>query len=132
MTEQHGPWPWAAAAPPGRLSPPPPREPSGLFPGTPRPHYREPYAIGAGPVLAGLGAGLLWIVLFGALGRDLVGYAWWTLVAAVSAWLVALVLARIGDRGVAVGVAASSGLGWAIATAFVVARWITTSDWPMW
>jgi hypothetical protein len=59
-------------------------------------------------VLAGLGAGLLWVVLFGAVGRDLVGYAWWTLFAAVSAWAVAVVLAWFGDRGVAVGVAAGS------------------------
>jgi hypothetical protein len=71
-------------------------------------------------------------VLFGAVGRDLVAYAWWTLLAAVSAWAVALVLAWIGDRGVAVGVAASAGLGWSIATGFVVARWIGTGDWPMW
>ena len=130
MAEQHGPWP-PAAAPPGWL--PPPQQPSGLFPGAPlRPRYREPYAIGTGPVLAGLGAGLLWLVLFGAVGRDLVAYAWWTLLAAVSAWAVALVLAWIGDRGVAVGVAASAGLGWSIATGFVVARWIGTGDWPMW
>ena len=134
MAEQHGPWSPAAARSPGRLPPPVPAQPSGLFPGAapPRPHYREPYAIGTGPVLAGLGAGLLWVVLFGAVGRDLVGYAWWTLFAAVSAWAVAVVLAWVGDPGVAVGVAASTVLGWSIATGFVAARWITTGDWPMW
>lgn len=133
MAQQQGPWPQAAAPPSGWLPPPTPREPSGLFPGAPlRPHYREPHAIGTGPVLAGLGAGLSWLVLFGAIGRDLFGYAWWTLFAAVTAWVVAVVLARIGDRGVAVGVAASAGLGWSIATGFVAARWVTTGDWPMW
>lgn|GEM_PF-3132830 len=110
----------------------PMRAPSGLFPGPSRPTYREPYPINAGPLLAGLGTGAVWLVLFGALGRDLASYAWWTILAAVSAWAVALVLTVLGDRGVAIGVALASGLGLSIATAFVGARWITTADWPLW
>ncbi|SNY04079.1 hypothetical protein SAMN05421748_101127 [Paractinoplanes atraurantiacus] len=72
------------------------------------------------------------MVLFGTLGRDLASYAWWTIVAGVSAWAVALVLTYLGDRGVAVGVALASGLGLSIALAFVGGRWITTEDWPLW
>jgi hypothetical protein len=108
------------------------RHASGLFPGPVRPTFREPHAIGAGGLFAGLGAGFLWLTLFGLLGGDLFGYAWWTIAAAVSAWVAAVVLSVLGDRGAAVGVAASAGLGWAIAAAFVVARWVETSDWPLW
>ena len=108
------------------------RAPSGLFPGPSRPTYREPHPVNAAPLLAGLGSGVVWMVLFGALARDLAGYAWWTLLAAVSAWLVALVLTLIGDRGVAVGIALASGFGLSIALGFVGARWITTQNWPLW
>jgi hypothetical protein len=97
-----------------------------------RPHFREPHPIGIGPLFAGLGAGGIWVALFGALGQDLFGYAWWTAVAVVPAWIVATVLALLGDRGVAVGVAVTTGLGWSVAAAFVAARWISTGDWPMW
>jgi hypothetical protein len=110
-----------------------PPSPSGLFPGAPlRPFYREAHPVGAAAVLAGMGSGLLWFALFGSIGRDLVGYAWWTLAAAVSAWLVALILTVLGDRGVAVGVAIVSGIGWSVAMGFVAVRWITANDWPMW
>jgi hypothetical protein len=113
-------------------APPPMRAPSGLFPGPSRPTYREPHPISAGPLLAGLGAGVAWLALFGALGRDLASYTWWTLLAAVSAWAVALILTAIGDRAVAVGVALASGFGLSIAMMFVGSRWITTEDWPLW
>ncbi|MBM2617118.1 hypothetical protein JIG36_16295 [Actinoplanes sp. LDG1-06] len=110
----------------------PARPPSGLFPGPSRPIYREPHPVNAGPLLAGIAAGVAWLALFGSLGRDLAGYAWWTILAAVSAWAVALVLTLIGDRGAAAGVALASGLGLSIAMAFVGGRWITTQDWPLW
>jgi hypothetical protein len=133
MVEQGGPWPAAGAPPPGWRPPSMARTPSGLFPGGPtRPTYREPHPVGAGGLLAGLAAGLLWLAMFGMLGSDLFGYAWWTLIAAVAAWTAAAVLAFVGDRGVAVGVALSAGIGWAIAAGFVAARWISTTDWPMW
>ncbi|WP_250032122.1 hypothetical protein [Paractinoplanes maris] len=108
------------------------RAPSGLFPGSSRPTYREPHPVGAGALLAGLGAASVWLALFGALGRDLASYAWWTILAAVSAWAVALILTAIGVRGAAVGVALASGLGLSIATAFVAGRWMSTHDWPLW
>jgi hypothetical protein len=109
------------------------RPPSGLFPGqSTHPVYREPHPVSGGAVMAGIGSTALWFALFGAIGRDLLSYAWWTLLAALSAWLVATVLAVLGERGVAVGVAVTAGLGLSIAAAFVGHRWITTDDWPMW
>jgi hypothetical protein len=119
MAERHGSWGGAV--------------PSGLFPGQQlRPVYREPHPIHPGSLLSGMGAAAVWFGLFAALARNLASYAWWTLVAAITAWAVAAVLSIFGDRGVAVGVALVSGLGLAIAGGFVAARWITTSDWPLW
>lgn len=123
--------------PPGHFRPvtPPPafRPPSGLFPGLPpRPVYREPHPVRAAALMAGLGSGLLWLALFGSLAKDLASYAWWTLIAAVTAWIVALVLSLVGDRGAAVGLALAGGFGLSIAVAFVTGRWITTYDWPLW
>ena len=107
--------------------------PSGLFPGQQlRPAYREPHPINAGALLSGMGATVVWFGLFAALARNLASYAWWTLVAAVTAWAVAAVLSIVGDRGVAVGVALVGGFGLAVAGGLVAAHWITTSDWPMW
>ncbi|GIF11285.1 hypothetical protein [Actinoplanes teichomyceticus] len=118
---------WPAPAQPG--PPPPPALPPGL---PPRPVYRESHPIGVGPVLSGLAAGTLWLVLFGSLGHDLASYAWWTILAAAVAWLAALVLTLVGDRGVALGVACVSGLGLSIALGFVTARWVGTFDFPLW
>jgi hypothetical protein len=113
--------------------PVPQRSPSGLFPGQPpRPVYREPFPVTSGGVLAGIGSSAVWFILFGSLARDLFSYAWWTLLAAITAWAVATVLAFLGDRGVAVGIAVTGGCGLSIAAAFVGVRWITTGDWPMW
>lgn len=129
MAEPRGPW----TAGPQPLPLPPTRHPSGLFPGQPlRPVYREPHPVTAGAVMAGVGAAVVWFALFGSLGRDLLSYAWWTVVASIVAWTVATVLALFGDRGVAVGVAVASGCGLSIAAGFVAVRWITTGDWPMW
>jgi hypothetical protein len=128
MAEQHGSWPAAAQPPPGWLPDrpaPPPGPPA-------RPVYREPHAITVAPLLSGLGATLVWFALFGSIGRDLAGYAWWTLTAALSAWVVAAVLAVLGDRGVATGVALASGVGLSIAAGFVAVRWVSTNDWPLW
>jgi hypothetical protein len=105
---------------------------SGLFPGHSHPIYREPHPVVAAPVLSGFGATLLWFALFGGLAHDLASYAWWTIVASITAWAMAIVLTVLGDRGVAVGIALASGLGLSIAVAFVGARWIDTYDWPLW
>ena len=88
--------------------------------------------VAAAPVLSGFGAALLWFALFGGLAHDLAAYAWWTIVAAITAWAMAIVLTVLCDRGAAVGIALASGLGLSIAVAFVGARWIATYDWPLW
>ena len=131
MAERHGSWPDAVSPPVGWL-PPPARQQGPPAPYPERPFYREPHPVRAAQVLAGIGTTLIWLALFGSIGRDLLSYAWWTVVATVTAWIVAGLLALFGDRGVAVGVAAASGFGLSVAAAFVAARWITTADWPMW
>jgi hypothetical protein len=138
---------WQTAGPPPFAQPPPfappqqpqppgsglAKPPSGLFPGAmPRPVYREPHPVRLGPLFAGLAATAVWFALFGALGHNLMTYAWWTIVASVTAWLVALVLGLLGDRGVAVGIALAAGLGLSIAMGFVAMKWIVTYDWPLW
>ncbi|BCY15387.1 hypothetical protein [Actinoplanes sp. L3-i22] len=110
-----------------------PQPPPGYYAGLPpRPVYREPNPIGAGPVFSGLAAGAVWLLLFGSLGHDLASYAWWTIAATVAGWLISLVLTLIGDRGVALGVACSSGVGLAVALGFVALRWIDTLNFPLW
>jgi hypothetical protein len=107
--------------------------PSGLFPsGPPRPTYREPHPVRGAAVAAGLGAAALWMLVFGLLASSLRAYAWWTLLAGVLAWLVALGLARLGDRGVAVGVAIATGLALSAAAIAVAVQWADTGNWPMW
>jgi hypothetical protein len=129
MFEQAGP-----ARPPGPgWSGVPGSPPSGLFPtGPARPTYREPHPARGPAVAAGVGAAAAWLLLFGLLARSLPGYAWLTALAGGIAWLVALLLARYGDRGVAAGIAVSTALGWAIAATAVSVRWATTADWPLW
>ncbi|SCL21434.1 hypothetical protein GA0070616_2300 [Micromonospora nigra] len=111
-----------------------PRTPSGLFPasGPPRPTWREPHQVTGAGVAAGAAGAAGWLILFGLLGRSVPGYAWWTVVAGGLAWLVALLLVRSGDRGVATGIAIVTAGGWSVAAAAVAVRWATSGDWPMW
>ncbi|HEU5107387.1 MAG TPA: hypothetical protein VFT95_02300 [Micromonosporaceae bacterium] len=107
--------------------------PSGLFPTGPlRPTYREPHPVRGPAVAAGVAGAAAWLLVFGLLARSLPGYAWMTVFAGGIAWLVALLLARHGDRGVAAGIAVSTALGWSIAATAVAVRWATTGDWPLW
>ncbi|MEO3781006.1 hypothetical protein ABGB16_30255 [Micromonospora sp. B11E3] len=125
---------WQPALPgrpePGR----PARTPSGLFPAGPpsRPTWREPHRVTGTGVAAGGALAAAWLVLFGLLGRDVPGYAWWTILAGGLAWLAALALVRFGDRGVATGIAIVTAGGWSIAAAVVAVRWATSGDWPLW
>ena len=82
-------------------------------------------------VLVGLVGGGLWMMLFGLLATTVRGYVWVTIVAAGSAWAVAALLARLGGRGAAVGVAVSAGVGLAVATVVVIIRW-AAGDWLLW
>ncbi|HEX5542996.1 MAG TPA: hypothetical protein VFX60_15775 [Micromonospora sp.] len=107
--------------------------PSGLFPsGPPRPTYREPNLVHAGAVAAGCGAAAAWLLLFGLLGQDLAGYGRWTLLAGVVAWATALVMAQVGDRGVAAGIAVVTAAGWSICAVVLGVAWTVTGDWPLW
>jgi hypothetical protein len=126
--------------PPGMLPPARPpwpgpgtaRLPSGLFPsGPPRPTYREPHPARLGAVAVGGAAGTLWMALFGLLAGTARAYAWWTVAAGVVAWLSALALARYGLRGVAVGIALTSGLAIALAGVIVMEHWIG-GHWVLW
>jgi hypothetical protein len=109
------------------------RAPSGLFPSRPtRPTYREPHPVRGGSVAAGLGVGALWMLLFGLLGSASIrAYGWWTILAGVVGWALAVVLARYGDRGVAVGAAIVVGCGWAVAGVVLAFAWAATG-WPLW
>ena len=108
------------------------RTPSGLFPsGPPRPTYREPHPVRGGAVAAGFGVGARWMLLFGVLGTSIASYGWWTILAGAVAWGVALLLARLGDRGVAVGVAIATGVAWAVAVLVIEVTW-AVRGWPLW
>ena len=108
------------------------RQPGGLIPtGPPRPIYREPGPARPGPVAAGAGAAALWLLLFGLLATTARSYVWLTFVAGAVAWISALVLARLGDRGVAIGVALSTSVGVAIAGIVITVQW-SAGHWLLW
>jgi hypothetical protein len=72
------------------------------------------------------------MLLLGLLGAGSVrAYGWWTILAGAVAWLLAVILARYGDRGVAVGTAIAVGCAWAIAAAVLAIAWLG-SGWPLW
>jgi hypothetical protein len=108
-------------------------QPSGLFPsGPPRPTYREPHPVRGTSLAAGLSSAALWMLVFGLLAGGVRAYAWWTVFAGAVGGVVALGLARFGDRGVAAGVAISTGLAMSVAAAAVAVHWGDSGDWPMW
>lgn len=96
-----------------------------------RPTLREPHPVRAGAVLCGAIASGIWLLAFGLLSVTLRGYLGWTLLAGLLAWSAAIVLARRGNRGVATGVAAATGVAWAVAFLSVVAEWIRQGVWPV-
>lgn len=82
-------------------------------------------------VLAGAGAGTVWMLLFGLLAGTARGYCWLTIAGALTAWLAALGLVRFGDRGVAAGVALAAGVGLAVAGVVVTVSW-AYGNWLLW
>jgi hypothetical protein len=96
-----------------------------------RPTLREPHPIRPGAVLCGALAGTVWMLTFALLSMTLSGYVSWTLLAGVLAWLSAFWLAKRGDRGVAAGLAAATGVALSVATISVVAEWIRWGAWPV-
>jgi hypothetical protein len=108
------------------------KPPTFVRPSAQRPTYREPFPVRSGPVWAGLGAGALWMLLFALQGvSGTRAYAWFTIVGGVLAWAAAMLLAKLGDRGVAVGVAVAGGIGVAIAGLVVVIEGFT-GHWILW
>ena len=82
-------------------------------------------------MVAGLGAGALWMLCFGLLATTIRSYGWLTLAAGLVAWVIALLLLRFGDRGIAVGVAITTGIGWAIGVLIIAVVW-SDRGWPLW
>ncbi|WP_370467085.1 hypothetical protein, partial [Actinocatenispora comari] len=99
--------------------------------GPPRPYYREPHPIRARSVWAGIGSTVVWFGMFAAISWSARAYAWSTLGAAALALLAAIALLRYGDRGVAVGVAATAGCCLGIAGIVVVVS-AFTGHWLLW
>lgn len=96
-----------------------------------RPTLREPHPVRAWAVLCGVIAGALWLSAFALLSVTLRGYVSWTLLAGSLAWLAAFMLSRQGNRGVAVGLAAATGVAWTVATLSLLAEWIRLGVWPV-
>lgn len=71
------------------------------------------------------------MLAFGLQSVTLRGYVGWTALAGTIAWLAALLLARSGDRGVALGIAAAAGVAWSIAALSVLAEWFRLGVWPV-
>ncbi len=105
--------------------------PSGLFPTATRPSYREALRVGGWAVAIGVLAGTAWMGLFAVLGSSGRAYVWWTVTAGVLGALAAAALARLGDRGVAVGVALACAIGVTISFIVVTVRWVG-GDWLLW
>ncbi len=96
-----------------------------------RPAYREPYPVRAKALWAGLGAGALWFLTFGAVSWSARSYAWTAVVAGVLAALAAVVLTRFGDRGVAIGVTIATAVGLGVA-GIVVTAYAFGGTWLFW
>jgi hypothetical protein len=96
-----------------------------------RPTLREPHPVRPWAVVAGALAAGVWLLSFGMFGVTLGGYVAWTAVAGLLAWGAAHALARYGDRGVAAGVAAATGVAWTAAALSVVVEWIRRGAWPL-
>ena len=128
----------ATTWPGGDGTPPPGRMPAGpspasyaYAPASSRPRYREALKATPAGIWAGTGLAFLWFLITGLLATTLSGYVWVTVVAALVAWLAALLLARYGDRGAAAGVAAVSGM--ALGVAGLVVEWHALGgEWILW
>lgn len=140
-----GTWPgrdgWLADAPPppGYLpagadrptSPPPPAWRYQVLRPPERPHYREVHRVRLPAVAAGAGAAALWYGLFAMLADSAAAYCWLTIVGGVLAGVVIAVLGTRGDRGVAVGIALTSGFTLAVTGLVLVVYW-AHGHWLLW
>lgn len=106
----------------------------------PRPRWREPHPVRVGPTAAGSALCALWVLmalLAYVRGTDDVsltgaGFAWVTLAASTIGAVAAVVLARYGDRGAAVGVAAVAGTAAGVAGLSCELYLLLTGDWILW
>ncbi|MGA8117543.1 MAG: hypothetical protein WCA46_28225 [Actinocatenispora sp.] len=105
--------------------------PTTAFGAPARPEYREPHPVRSGAVWAGLGCAALWFVMFAAVSWNLRAYVWGAVIAGVLALVTSLVLARYGDRGVAVGIAGATGVGLGIAGVIVLSSALN-GHWLLW
>ncbi|WP_156925896.1 hypothetical protein [Glycomyces arizonensis] len=105
-----------------------------------RPHWREPHPVRVGAVAAGSALTALWVMLWllsfasAASGDSITGtgFAWVTLAASTIATVVAAALARYGDRGAAVGVAAVAGTAAGVTGLAVELYLLLTGNWILW
>ncbi len=121
-----GPTSWAGSdAPPAR---------------TGRPRWREPHPVRIGPVAAGAALCGIWVLLWllayangtGEQPLTGAGFAWVTLAASTIGAVAAAALARYGDRGAAVGVAAVAGTAAGVAGLSCELYLLLTGDWILW
>jgi uncharacterized membrane protein len=81
--------------------------------------------------MSGAGVAVLWFIVTALLGVDMVSTMWVMLVASAIATAAAFLLARYGDRGAAVGIAAVAGT--ALAVVGLVVEWQALSGtWILW
>ncbi|SDD91113.1 hypothetical protein SAMN05216270_10955 [Glycomyces harbinensis] len=107
---------------------------------TGRPHWREPHPVRVGPAAAGsvLSAvwALMWLLAYARSTGDTpptgAGFAWVTLAASTIGLVAAAALARYGDRGAAVGVAAVAGTAAGVAGLSCELYLFLTGDWILW
>jgi hypothetical protein len=105
-----------------------------------RPHWREPHPVRVGPVAAGSVLSGLWVLLWllayaRSTGETLptgAGFAWVTLAASTIGAVAAALLARYGDRGAAVGVAAVAGTAAGVTGLSCELYLLLTGDWILW
>jgi hypothetical protein len=81
-------------------------------------------------VLIGGALTLAWQLFMGLYATSVRGLILLELAAVLIAAVVAGVLLRFGDRGVAVGVGIAATAGGCLATAVAIARWVTVG-WPL-
>lgn len=105
-----------------------------------RPHWREPHPVRVGPAAAGSALSGLWVLLWllayaRSTGEGLptgAGFAWVTLAASTIGAVAAALLARYGDRGAAVGVAAVAGTAAGVTGLSCELYLLLTGDWILW
>lgn len=83
------------------------------------------------PVVVGAGLSTVWQFLLTGFADSVRDLFWRLVIAVLVALGVALVLARFGNRGAAVGVSGAAAVGGCIAAILVTVRWVTVG-WPLW